>query len=145
MTRYYTHVGEFAAVQAVAALPALMGDAKPAPPKPQEPGFLREIRATAESMAANNWAESKAALLAILAPPSANDSIGHEFRLACRQRLPPIRYPHRLYRRPESPNVSVSTGADCLLLKFARLAVPWRQGSRSPHKLGKDQHCKNHG
>lgn len=68
MTRHYTHIGELAAVQAVAALPALIGDgyAKPAPPKPQEPAILREIRAIAESITGDNWAEKKAALSALL-------------------------------------------------------------------------------
>jgi integrase len=72
MTRHYTHIGELAAVQAVAALPALMGDAKPEPPKPQEPAILREIRAIVESITAETWGERKAAILAMLDLASAN-------------------------------------------------------------------------
>jgi hypothetical protein len=66
MTRHYTHVGELAAVQAVAALPALIGDAKPAPPEPQKPAILREIRAIAEGITPENCQRKKAELLALL-------------------------------------------------------------------------------
>lgn len=66
MTRHYTHVGELAAGQAVAALPSLIGDAKPEPQKRTPQSLLREIKAIVEEMAAKNWREKKAALLSIL-------------------------------------------------------------------------------
>ena len=40
MTRFYTHVGEIAAANAVASLPAIMGDAKPEAPKPDAGAVL---------------------------------------------------------------------------------------------------------
>ena len=66
MTRHYTHVGELAAGQAVAALPALIGDAKPVPVKPSAGATLCKARAVAESITPKNWREKKAALLALL-------------------------------------------------------------------------------
>jgi integrase len=66
MTRHYTHVGELAAGQAVAALPAVIGEAKPLSSK-REPALLREIKAVVQSIAAKDWREKKAALLAMLA------------------------------------------------------------------------------
>jgi integrase len=69
MTRHYTHIGDLAAGRAVAALPGVMGDAKPAQPVREEGAVLREIRAIAESLTGDNWQEKKAALLALLASP----------------------------------------------------------------------------
>jgi integrase len=66
MTRHYTHVGELAAGRAVAALPSVMGDATPEPPKREAEALLREISAIAESLTGENWGEKKAALLALL-------------------------------------------------------------------------------
>lgn len=67
MTRHYTHVGEIAAINAVAALPAVIGDDKPAESKGEPGAFLREVKIIAESITAKNWREKKAALLASLA------------------------------------------------------------------------------
>ncbi|MGO9203276.1 MAG: tyrosine-type recombinase/integrase [Limisphaerales bacterium] len=66
MTRHYTHVGELAAGRAVAALPSVMGDAKPEPPKRDTEALLREINAIAESLTGENWREKKTALLALV-------------------------------------------------------------------------------
>ena len=68
MTRHYTHVGEVAAGQAVAALPAVIGEAKAERPKLEPDAVLRQARALVEGIAANNWSEKKAALLALLPP-----------------------------------------------------------------------------
>lgn len=68
MTRHYTHVSERAAGAAVSLLPAVLGD--PAPThKPATPaavvdtGTMREIL---RSMTAENWADKRDALLAML-------------------------------------------------------------------------------
>ncbi len=76
MTRHYTHVGELAAAQAVAALPAVTGlSACPAQAGEHtaaagkergEGAILREMRAIAESMTADNWEARRAELLAAL-------------------------------------------------------------------------------
>jgi integrase len=66
MTRHYTHVGQLAASTAVAALPAVVGEAKAEPPKPDAEAILRQIRAIAESTTGKNWKEKKAALLALV-------------------------------------------------------------------------------
>jgi integrase len=67
MTRYYTHVGELAASNAVAALPAVMGDeAKDTENKLQPEAILHEAKAIAESITAKNWQEKRTALLAVL-------------------------------------------------------------------------------
>jgi integrase len=68
MTRHYTHVGELAAGRAVAALPSVMGDAKPVAPKRDTEALLSEINAVAESLTGENWRERKTALLALLKP-----------------------------------------------------------------------------
>lgn len=65
MTRHYTHVGELAAGQAVAALPSVVGDG-PSHTKRDPEAILREIRMIVESMAVEDWREKKAALLALL-------------------------------------------------------------------------------
>jgi integrase len=66
MTRHYTHVGELAATRAIAALPTVMGEARPAQTEREEVPTAREIRAMVESMTPENWQEKKAALLALL-------------------------------------------------------------------------------
>jgi integrase len=66
MTRHYTHVGELAAGRAVAALPTIIGEAKPEPPKRDAEAVLTEARAIAETITEKNWSEKKAALLTIL-------------------------------------------------------------------------------
>jgi integrase len=71
MTRHYTHVGEIAAGQAVAALPALIGDAKPAQTKREQGASPSEIGAIVESMTEANWQDKKAALLTMLANQAA--------------------------------------------------------------------------
>lgn len=67
MTRHYTHVGTLAAGRAVAALPSVMGEAKPEAPKRDPEAILREARAIGQSITAKNWREKKDALLALLA------------------------------------------------------------------------------
>jgi integrase len=66
LTQHYTHVGQLAAGRAVAALPAVIGeaDANVSSAKPDDP--LAEARALAESMTTANWKAKKAALLALL-------------------------------------------------------------------------------
>jgi integrase len=67
MTRHYTHVGELAAANAVALLPAVTGDVDTTAPEKRAPGdILREVRASLKSMTAANWREKKAALLGLL-------------------------------------------------------------------------------
>jgi integrase len=66
MTRHYTHIGELAAGRAVAALPAVIGDATPEQPKHQESEILRQIEAIVKTMSVKNWREKKAALLDML-------------------------------------------------------------------------------
>jgi Phage integrase family len=67
MTRHYTHVGELAAGRAVAALPAVVGDASPEKPKRDPVEVLREIESIAKTISAKNWREKKASLLEVLA------------------------------------------------------------------------------
>ena len=67
MTRYYTHVGELAAGRAVAALPAVIGDATPEQPIRQESEILRQFEAVVKTISVKNWREKKAALLDMLA------------------------------------------------------------------------------
>jgi len=67
MTRHYTHVGELAAGRAVAALPALMGDAprgETAIPNPED--VMCQVRQLISGMSDANWQEKKAALLALV-------------------------------------------------------------------------------
>jgi integrase len=70
MTRYYTHVGELAAGQAVAMLPSVMRQAAPTLPAVKPKEILNQARALAESMTAKNWLKKKAALLALLGTKS---------------------------------------------------------------------------
>ena len=68
MTRHYTHVGELAAGRAVAALPALIGDAKEhrnGSPTEPETALLKAER-IANSMTTVNWKTKRAELLAVL-------------------------------------------------------------------------------
>jgi integrase len=66
MTRHYTHVGELAAGQAVALLPAVIGKVQKEP-KQQDPAVvLRKVKTIAESITENNWEQKTAALLALL-------------------------------------------------------------------------------
>jgi hypothetical protein len=66
MTRHYTHVGQLAASNAIAALPGVMGDSAPVEIKRTPEAILSEARAIAENIGAKNWREKKAALLALL-------------------------------------------------------------------------------
>jgi len=67
MTRHYTHVGQLAASNAVAALPAVIGEAVPVEIKRTPEAILSEARALTESLTAKNWRQKQAALLALLA------------------------------------------------------------------------------
>jgi integrase len=82
MTRHYTHVGELAASRAVAALPAVIGHAKPETPKRDAEALLQEARAVVETITARNWKEKKAAALALLNPVAgdgqADSKTGHD-------------------------------------------------------------------
>ena len=68
MTRHYTHVGEVAASQAVAALPSVLTDAKPVQTPPQD--TLGKARTVLESMTAKNWREKRAETLALIGAAS---------------------------------------------------------------------------
>ena len=73
MTRHYTHVGELAAVRAVAALPAVVGKAAAEQPERQATETLRDIETIVKTISAENWSEKKAALLKVLTKISAAD------------------------------------------------------------------------
>jgi len=62
MTRHYTHVGDLAAGQAVAALPWVMGEAAPVPADGgKDVGALaRKMRGIWEAVTAKSWKEKKA-------------------------------------------------------------------------------------
>jgi integrase len=66
MTRHYTHVGQLAASKAIAALPGVMGEAKPVESKRTPEAILSECKAIAEGLTGKNWREKKAALQALL-------------------------------------------------------------------------------
>ncbi len=66
MTRYYTHVGEVAASRAVALLPSVIGEAKPADLKHDSEEKLREILRIVNKMTISNFQKSKAVILKIL-------------------------------------------------------------------------------
>jgi hypothetical protein len=68
MTRHYTHVGELAAGQAVAALPSVMGEAAPAAAGGQEgpEAVLEKLRGVLEGMSAANWQEKRAEAAVLL-------------------------------------------------------------------------------
>jgi len=68
MTRHYTHVGQLAASNAVAALPSLIGEAAPVENERTPEAILSEARAITERLTGKNWREKKAALLALLNP-----------------------------------------------------------------------------
>jgi integrase len=78
MTRHYTHVGELAAGQAVAALPAVVGEAKPEPPKRDTEATLLEARALVEALTPENANEKRAALLALLKPGGQFEAAGKQ-------------------------------------------------------------------
>jgi integrase len=69
MTRHYTHTGELAANNAIACLPALLGDSKTTQPinKRDAEAILRQVQLIAESITGKNWRNQKAALLMLLA------------------------------------------------------------------------------
>lgn len=66
MTRHYTHVGQLAASNAIAALPAVMGEAAPVEIKRTAEAILSECKAIVESITGKNWREQQTALLALL-------------------------------------------------------------------------------
>jgi hypothetical protein len=66
MTRHYTHVGELAASNAVAALPAIIGETKAERPKNDPEAILREVEVIVEALTPKNLREKKTALLALL-------------------------------------------------------------------------------
>ena len=66
MTRHYTHVGQLAAINAVAALPAVIGEAKPPENKRTPEAILSECKALVKALTPENLSEKKAALLALL-------------------------------------------------------------------------------
>jgi hypothetical protein len=59
MTRHYTHIGEVAAGQAVAALPSILSDTATTAPQATSEETLSKARAIVESMTAKNWREKK--------------------------------------------------------------------------------------
>jgi integrase len=67
MTRHYTHVGQLAASNAIAALPGVMGDAAPIVSKRMPEAILSEAMAIAESITGKTWKAKREALLALLA------------------------------------------------------------------------------
>jgi integrase len=66
LTRHYTHVGELAAGQAIAALPTLIGDRRHEEQKPDLGAILLKIRAITESMTAETWSEQRSAILGLI-------------------------------------------------------------------------------
>jgi integrase len=69
MTRHYTHIGELAAGLAVAALPAVIGEA-PLAPAVNGAGLgaiLAKLRGILEGLGAGNWEEKRTEGLALLA------------------------------------------------------------------------------
>lgn len=78
MTRHYTHVGELAAGQAVAALPAVIGDAKPEPQKRDPEALLREVEGIVKTLTVKNCRATKATLLALLKAPVQDRQSAHK-------------------------------------------------------------------
>jgi integrase len=67
MTRHYTHVGELAAGQAVAALPSIIDDDQTADTNQKgQQSVLAEAQRLAESITGANWHEKRGELLALL-------------------------------------------------------------------------------
>jgi integrase len=66
MTRHYTHVGELAASNAIALLPAIVGDSRVPEKKCETSDVLGEVQAIVNSITGKNWKEKKATLLAVL-------------------------------------------------------------------------------
>lgn len=73
MTRHYTHIGELAASRAVAALPAVIGEAKSNSVPAEADNDRAKALAVAKSMTAKNWKAKKALLLALL---NENNGVG---------------------------------------------------------------------
>jgi integrase len=69
MTRLYSHTSELAAGQAVAALPAVIGETRPAQ-KRDAGALLREARSIVEAITKANWQGKRAELLELLAMSS---------------------------------------------------------------------------
>ena len=69
MTQHYTHTGELAAGQAVAALPTVVGTVTTMPAEVEnEPRkILSKLRPLIESMTAKNWMKKRSKLLSLLA------------------------------------------------------------------------------
>lgn len=67
MTQHYTHTGELAAGQAVAALPAVIGDAKLVMHHREPRTIIANAHALVEKLTAKNWKRTKAELLLLLA------------------------------------------------------------------------------
>jgi integrase len=67
MTRHYSHIGQLAATRAIAALPVMTGEDKPAEIKPSPETILSKAKGIVEGITENNWRKQKAALLALLA------------------------------------------------------------------------------
>jgi hypothetical protein len=72
MTRHYTHVGELAAGQAVAALPSVVGDQKKGKEKdkakveiPPE-AVLQKVRAIVEGMTGRDWKRVRREVLELI-------------------------------------------------------------------------------
>lgn len=75
MTRHYSHVGELAASRAVACLPGLMSDDKAEAPKRDPEAILGKALALVETITADNWAEKKAAILALVRGQEKADAV----------------------------------------------------------------------
>jgi len=73
MTRYYTHTGDLAALAAVSALPALIGEDIKALPLPQSPRLIEAsaIRGIAGDLNCANWQAVKELLLKLADAPAA--------------------------------------------------------------------------
>ena len=71
MTRHYTHISELAAGQAVAALPDIIGAAKPVLPASTDGGTVpkAKVQELVAKLTSKNAAQIKADLLALLAAP----------------------------------------------------------------------------
>lgn len=67
MTGHYTHVGELAAANAVALLPAVTGDVITVAPSKSAPNKIpRAMSAILKNMTAANWKTKRSELLALL-------------------------------------------------------------------------------
>lgn len=73
MTRHYTHVGELAAGRAVALLPSVMSNAKPASNRGGQTEFISDLQAIVKSMTTANWKKKRAEFLALYADETAKN------------------------------------------------------------------------